>query len=75
MGNLKMKLKLYFLGYNAMHYFEIEQMFRSVTCFHAGFLLRLFFDLEMEATCPTETSADFRWTTRHYNHGRENLKS
>jgi hypothetical protein len=49
----------------------------------AGFLLGLFFDLKMEATCSFKRSVDFWWTTLHYipedrtlhNHHCENLKS
>jgi hypothetical protein len=36
------------------------------TCFHAGFLLGLFFDPEMEATSSSATSVDFQQTTRRY---------
>jgi hypothetical protein len=35
-----------------------------VTCFQAGFLLGLFFELEMEAICSCETSTDFQRTTQ-----------
>jgi hypothetical protein len=35
------------------------------TCFHAGFLLGVFFDL-VEMTFPSETSGDLQRTTRRY---------
>jgi hypothetical protein len=34
------------------------------TCFHAGFLLRLFFALKIEIICSSETLVTFKWTTR-----------
>jgi hypothetical protein len=36
------------------------------TRFHAGFLLGLFFDPNMEVTYSSETSVDFRRTTLRY---------
>jgi hypothetical protein len=60
-----------------------KQAALPATFFHAGILLGLFFDLEMEAIGSSETSVDFQRTERRYiledstfhNQRSENLKS
>jgi hypothetical protein len=64
--------------------YQKYQIIGGSTCYHAGFLLNLFFStLKMEAICSSETLVDFRLATRRYipedkilhNHRCENFKS
>jgi hypothetical protein len=65
---------------NSELYRKQELIALLATCFHAPFLLGLFFD---PAPCFSETSFEFQWTTRCYmpedrtphSHGCENLRS
>jgi hypothetical protein len=55
----------------------VESIFMLVSCLAYSLILK------MEATCSSETSVDFQWTTQYYipqdktlhNHHYENLKS
>jgi hypothetical protein len=54
----------YLLGYNTMSSVESQPIFCCL--FHAGFLLRLFFNSEGGGDMLSETSFDFQRTTRHF---------
>jgi hypothetical protein len=70
------------LGHNAVQFVK-RQVALLATCFHAGFLLAYSSTPKMEATCSSETSADFLWAIRRcipedktiHNNCCENIKS